>query len=189
MAMSSPLEMNGQGVLLRRYMWGPGVDEPIVWDEGGALSCGAPGQGATTRVLHADHEGSIVAYADCWGNQIGVDAYDEHGVPAGANAGRFGYTGQAWIPELGLWYYKARLYSPTLGRFLQTDPVGYKDQINLYEYVGDDPLDGRDPSGLYSCDGSSSQCGVVAVAVGKITDAAAKLPAESSVSSDLTEGS
>ena len=88
-----------------------------------------------------------MAYADCWGNQIGVAAYDEHGTPAAANAGRFGYTGQAWIPELGLWYYKARVYSPTLGRFLQTDPVGYKDQINLYEYVGDDPLDGRDPSG------------------------------------------
>jgi len=33
-------------------------------------------------------------------------------------------------------------------RFLQVDPVGYKDQVNLYEYVNDDPVDGRDPSGL-----------------------------------------
>ena len=34
-------------------------------------------------------------------------------------------TGQQWLPELGMYHYKARIYSPTLGRFLQTDPIGY----------------------------------------------------------------
>ncbi|OYW45962.1 MAG: hypothetical protein B7Z08_00330 [Sphingomonadales bacterium 32-68-7] len=46
--------------------------------------------------------------------------------------GRFRYTGQAWIPELGMYYYKAGLYSSNLGRFMQPDPIGYGDGMNMY---------------------------------------------------------
>ena len=127
--------------LARRYVHVPGsADEPILWYEGAGLT--------DKRFLHADERGSIIAITNGSGTVIGTNSYDEYGVPASTNTGRFQYTGQAWMPELGLYYYKARMYSPTLGRFMQTDPIGYGDGRNMYNYVGSDPVSFIDPMGL-----------------------------------------
>ena len=106
--------------------------------------------------MFADYLGSVIAVTSETGaiklrsdSSKMILTYDEYGVPGTSNGGiRFQYTGQAWLPESALYHYKARAYSPSLGRFLQTDPVGYDDGLNWYAYVGNDPIGGTDPSGM-----------------------------------------
>jgi RHS repeat-associated protein len=122
-------------------MHGPGMDQPLVWFEGT--------DDATPRYLTSDQLGSITAVTDASGNALSLNSYNEYGRlhTNAAYQGRFGYTGQAYLPEIGLYNYKNRMYAPSLGRFLQPDPIGYGDGLNIYAYVHGDPVNYTDPWG------------------------------------------
>jgi RHS repeat-associated protein len=116
---------------------GPGTDEPIVVYEAGAK-----------KWLVADPRGSIIATTDAGGTATAVNSYGPFGEEGLTMSGRFGYTGQMRLPDVGLMHYKARAYSPRYGRFLQADPIGTAGGINLYAYTSNDPINATDPSGL-----------------------------------------
>ncbi|MGB4923379.1 MAG: RHS repeat-associated core domain-containing protein, partial [Candidatus Nitrotoga sp.] len=88
-----------------------------------------------------------IAEADAMGNATAIRGYGPFGENGTMVPNRFGYTGQQYIAGLGLYYYKARWYSPTMGRFLETDPIGYGDGVNWYAYVGNNPVNLVDPDG------------------------------------------
>lgn len=133
-------EQDASGTVLRRYVHGPGVDEPLVWYEGSGTN--------DRRWLLADERGSVIGITDDSRSVPQVNTYNAYGVPGAGNDGRFQYTGQMWLEEVGVYHYKNRAYDPELGRFLQPDPIGSAGSINLYGYAENDPINRTDPAGL-----------------------------------------
>ena len=116
-------------------------------------------QGTTRHTASADGLGSLVLLTTASGTVAERYSYDPFGLPTITNStgtvistSAVGnpvlFTGREWEPEVGIYYYRARFYHPGVGRFLSRDPIGYVDGLNLYAYVGNNPLNWRDPLGL-----------------------------------------
>jgi RHS repeat-associated protein len=135
-------EYNGTGTLLRKYIYGPGLDEPIMM-----IVPGDPNE--TVYYYHYDNLGSVIGLTNDTGAWVEKYAYTLYGKPAAASTvgNPYMYTGRRLDTETGLYYYRARFYDPNLRRFIETDPIGFDGGMNLYAYVGNNPLNWIDPWG------------------------------------------
>jgi RHS repeat-associated protein len=161
-------DFNASGTLTARYLASGGLDTlmarmdnagNVVWYLGdllGSVRQVVSTAGAVQDQLAYDSFGNIVSET----NAVGGD--------------RFKYAGREWDANLGLYYYRARWYAPTAGRFLSEDPAGFgAGDANLYRYAGNDPTGFADPSGLaagppgiYWREASPGQSKIIAAAGG-----------------------
>jgi RHS repeat-associated protein len=139
------MDFDGDGLLKTRYLYGPGIDELFA----------RIGAGEDPEWYLADRLGSVRQIVDGAGTILDEITYDSFGGILSetnpAQGDRFKFTGREYSPELGIYYYRARWYDPSSGRFISQDPIGFSaGDVNLYRYVGNAPGDATDPSGLWA---------------------------------------
>jgi len=110
-------------------------------------------------VLH-DANWNVTALVNTSGTVVQRFMYDAYGVRAALTAGfgwsidayafRYGHQGGRHDAVTGRINFRNRDYDPEMMRWIQQDPAGYVDGLNLYQYVGGNPVNFTDPSGLFA---------------------------------------
>jgi len=182
-------------VLAREFVWGDRFPQPVALVTHGGLSggFGGPSVPAGESAYHYLHDvlGSVVALTDAAGQVVERYTYDPYGqtlieqtdpatgeplrdpltgaptgrLPASAFGNPCAWTGQRYDADVRLYHFFHRVYSPRLGRWLHRDPLDYVDGVNLYCYLGADPLYGTDPYGLSPDDSTGGGSGAGAAKV------------------------
>ncbi len=162
-------ERSADGTLQREFVYGHDFLEPVVMVDHTSAGALPAGQSEPLYYLQ-DMLRSVVALTDSTGTVVEKYKYEPYGAtyilaPNGERRTTSSYgnavlwTGQHYDPTTNLYLYQFRAYSPTLGRFLQRDPIGYVGGMNLYEYVGSSAVGYFDPLGLKSnCSENDQNC-------------------------------
>lgn len=162
-------KVNGETIVIAYDGWKPIVE----WDEWGYPKAWNVYGAGPDEILwryadssghlryHLDRKGNVAFLLDFDGMVVEKYSYDAFGEPTVTDANgetqrsyswygnRFMFSGREYFPELGLYDYRNRFYYPILGRFVQSDPIGfYAGDANLFRYCGGDPVNYVDPSGL-----------------------------------------
>jgi RHS repeat-associated protein len=135
-------DLDGSNAVIARYLHGARIDELL------ARSRASDGRGWYLT----DHLGTVRDIANAAGAVVVHVDYSSFGQVLGvSNPGavdRFLFTGRELDGETGLYFYRARYFSPQLARFISEDPIGFAGKDwNLYRYAINSPANYRDPSG------------------------------------------
>jgi RHS repeat-associated protein len=128
------------------------VDEPLAMRRGGYVA-----------YYQADGLGSVTSLSGSTGQPVATYVYDSFGntTPTEGIFNPYRYTGREQDPETGLYYYRARYYDPTTGRFISEDPIRFKGGVDFYAYVRNNPISLADPLGLCPNKKQSDYCSVL----------------------------
>ena len=135
-------EYTSAGTLQAEYIDGAGIDDHLTMDRNGnRYYFFQDGLGSVSEVLNAS--GAVA-------ENYTYDVYGQPSVLTSSINNPYRFTGRAFDEETGLYDYRARVFSPALGRFLQRDPIGTSDDINPYRYVRNSPNNFVDPKGRWA---------------------------------------
>lgn len=122
---------------LAEYLNGSGLDEKL-----------RQTTASNANYFLQDHLGTTIALISSGGATVESIRYEAFGKNSDAIVSRYGFTGREHDATTGLLYYRARWHDPERGSFMSEDPIGFKAGLNLYAYVGNNPINDSDPSGL-----------------------------------------